>query len=163
MKKIYIFFYFLSSSIFEIKKLEIRKCCLFFWLAIFHFLNITFFDSRVTSSVKSISVTGSTASTQMNVKEKCSENQCLNKPVLIEPEVKDQVFIDLSYELNPLNSSYNKRLRLKSRSLKIIYHAITINNIAYFFRSSELTQQKKWVLFRIFIILLEICLIFDAT
>jgi hypothetical protein len=99
----------------------------------------------VTSSIKSFSLTGSPYNTLSHTKEKADENVTNNKPVLIEPESKDQIFIDFSYEVNPLNSPYNKRLALKSRSLKIIYHAITINNIVYFFRSSELTQQKKYL------------------
>ena len=96
---------------------------------------------RVTASIKSISLTGSPYNTLLHAKD--TGNSVSNKPVLIEPESKDKVFVDLCYELNPINSSYNKRLTLKSRSLKIIYHAITINNIVYFFRSSELSQQKR--------------------
>ena len=120
--------------------------CIFhivFFLVLLTFILIfIIFIIRVTSSIKSVSLTGSSSNTLLHSKEH-NEKESDNKPVLIEPEVKDQEFIDLAYELNPLNSEYNKRFKLKSRSLKIIYHAVTINNIVYFFRSSEVMQQKK--------------------
>jgi hypothetical protein len=64
------------------------------------------------------------------------------QPVLIEPEIKDSVFVELNYELNPLDELCNKRFLLKSKSLKIVYHATTINNIVYFFRSDQLKRSK---------------------
>ena len=65
------------------------------------------------------------------------------EPILIEPDAKDQIFINLNFEQNPLNSVGNKRFMLSSKSLKLIYHAITVNNIVYFFRTTESFQQKK--------------------
>jgi hypothetical protein len=97
---------------------------------------------RITSSVKSISLKGSSTSSLTHTKIK-TQDAASKAPVLIEPDVKDQIFINLTYELNPLNSASNKRFYLKSKSLKIFYHATTINNIVYFFRSSESMQQKK--------------------
>jgi hypothetical protein len=70
------------------------------------------------------------------------ETSSAQQPVLIEPEMKDSVFVELNYELNPLDELCNKRFLLKSKSLKIVYHATTINNIVYFFRSDQLKRSK---------------------
>ncbi len=49
----------------------------------------------------------------------------------------------MEFEQNPLNSRSKKRLKLVSKPLKLKYHSTTVNNIVYFFRSSETFQQKK--------------------
>lgn len=96
---------------------------------------------KISSSVKSILLTGSSID---SFTYKKSDAKLENKsPVLIEPEFKQQDFLEFSYDLNPLDKLYNKRLILKSKSLRFVYHAITVNNIVYFFRSSESSNQKK--------------------
>lgn len=95
---------------------------------------------KATSSIKSILLTGSSGSS-------LDENKSTGvEPILIEPEKKDQDFMNLEYEQNPLNALGNKRIVLKSKSLRMTYHAVTINNIVYFFRSSQsfVLQQSKY-------------------
>lgn len=86
---------------------------------------------KATSSIKSILVTGSSVSSLIDTTSSDEE------PILIEPERKDQDFMNLEYEQNPLNALGNKRIVLRSKSLRMTYHAVTINNIVYFFRSSQ--------------------------
>ena len=98
---------------------------------------------KVSSSVRSILVTGLT----VNSHQHCADTTLLSNestvPVLIEPDMKNQVFLEFCYEQNPVDKLCNKRFVLKSKGLRLIYHAVTINNIVYFFRSSEFSQQKK--------------------
>lgn len=63
--------------------------------------------------------------------------------MLIEPDLKDQVFIEFNLELDPTDERCDKRIMAKSRSLKIAYHAVTINNIVYFFRSPEMSDHSR--------------------
>ncbi len=78
--------------------------------------------------------------------DKNSKSGSETQTILIEPETKEKVFVNFEFEQNPLDNLCNKRIKLKSKSLKLTYHAITINNIVYFFRSSESSQQKKFIL-----------------
>lgn len=89
--------------------------------------------------MRSILLTGSSIDSLVDPEKSTQTN-----PVLIEPDSKDQDFMQFTYDLNPLDGLCNKRLLLNSKSLKFTYHSITINNIVYFFRSSESSQQKKY-------------------
>jgi vacuolar protein sorting-associated protein 13A/C len=98
----------------------------------------------VNAGIKSILLMGSDFDTyDRSVASKTQLGQTNALPVLIEPELKDHELINFKYELNPLDGQCKKRFILKSRSLKIVYHAVTINNIVYFFRSSVSLKQKK--------------------
>lgn len=66
-----------------------------------------------------------------------------NRPILLQSEKKDEILIESNFEINVFALFPLKRLNLKSESLKAFYHAITVNNIVYFFRSSESRQKKK--------------------
>ena len=95
-------------------------------------------------SIKSISLTGfsvsSLSSSYSMYNDYLDEGE---EPTLIEPNSKKPKFIEMEFEQNPLNSVSNKRLTLTSEPLILTYHSTTINNIVYFFRSSETFQQRK--------------------
>ena len=92
---------------------------------------------KVNSSLKSIQITGSIIDS-MNPNAK----QCSTEPILVEPERRDQDFMNLEFEQNPSNALGHKRISFKSKSLRLTYHATTINNVVYFFRS-EFVGSKK--------------------
>jgi hypothetical protein len=97
----------------------------------------------VNSSIKSILLSGSSESSINGNNLAGKAIQLKERPILIEPDAKDQVFMNFIYEKNPLDSSSTQRVILKSNSLKLSYHAITINNIVYFFRSARTIQSEK--------------------
>ncbi len=99
--------------------------------------------------MKSLTLKGSSFNSQMPNQSQ-QENQLLpktssilNRPILLESDKKDEILIDTNFEINLSALFPLKRLILKSESLKAFYHAITVNNIVYFFRSSETRQKKK--------------------
>jgi hypothetical protein len=101
---------------------------------------------KLTSSIGEVSINGSTTETIHQYKQSNSSDASFiptNLPSLIEPENKNDTILDFTFELNPINEEWNKRIVLRSRSLKMIYHATTINNIAYFFRSAQTVQHSK--------------------
>ena len=71
------------------------------------------------------------------------QNDLLEFPILIEPIKSDEDFVGVTFEINPTDN-LNKRIKLKTKSLKLVYDATTINNIVYFFRSTESLQKKKY-------------------
>ncbi len=91
-------------------------------------------------SVKSVLLIGSPYNILTHQQK--GQNELLDFPILIEPTKSDQVLVDVLFELNPIENLH-QRLRLKTNSLKLVYDATTINNIVYFFRSSESIQNKK--------------------
>ena len=95
---------------------------------------------NIVLSIKSIILIGSPYNI-LNHEDK-KENSLLDFPILIEPIKRDQIFADMLFEINPTDD-LNKRIKLKTKSLKLIYDATTINNIVYFFRSTESLQKKK--------------------
>lgn len=105
---------------------------------------------RINSSIKSISLTGSCVQTfnhsRLDPIESSSSSRggIHQKPVLIEPDLKDQVFIEFKLDIDPSDPQCDKRIAAKSRSLKIVYHATTINNIVYFFQSSEKNSHSRF-------------------
>ena len=96
---------------------------------------------KLTSSIKSILLTGSSNSSldSSPISTPSSPNE---EPILIQPDRKDQNFMSFNYEQNPLNAPGTKRVQLTSKSLQLTYHAVTVNNIVYFFQSSKLKQKK---------------------
>lgn len=90
---------------------------------------------KVTSSIKSILITGSSVN---SLNESVGKLVDAGEPVLVEPDMKDQDFMNVEFEQNPIEATGFKRLKLKSKSLRLTYHAITINNIVYFFRSERI-------------------------
>jgi hypothetical protein len=98
--------------------------------------------------MKSLTLKGSSFNSQMpnqsQLLPKTSSILSLaNRPILLESDKKDEILIDTNFEINLSALFPLKRLILKSESLKAFYHAITVNNIVYFFRSSETRQKKK--------------------
>jgi len=55
---------------------------------------------------------------------------CLSRPVLIQPfeqsHVKQNKFIHIEFETNPINSNADYRIKGISQSLQINYHAVFI-------------------------------------
>lgn len=88
----------------------------------------------ISSSVKNIHLNGS--SIDSNNKNFTAEKE-EKPPALIEADLKQEKFLQFNYTFNPKDKSCNKRLSLFSKSLRFTYHAITVNNIVSFFRSTE--------------------------
>lgn len=101
---------------------------------------------KVDASVKSIRLSGSRFNTINHDSSLSNTNYGNNDPILIEPHAPDHKFLEFCFETNPIDKLCNKRFVLKSKGLRITYHAMTINNIVYFFRSSETAKQKKYPL-----------------
>jgi hypothetical protein len=99
--------------------------------------------------MKSLTLKGSSFNSQMpnqsqqELPKTSSILSLENRPILLESDKKDEILIDTNFEINLSALFPLKRLILKSESLKAFYHAITVNNIVYFFRSSETRQKKK--------------------
>ena len=55
-------------------------------------------------------------------------------PVMIEPQKAEDLFIELSYQETPLDKVCDKRINLKSKSLKLVYNTITMKNLIRFFK-----------------------------
>lgn len=100
--------------------------------------------------MKSLTLNGSSSNSQNN--KSMSESKFFptsslttqeNRPILLQSERKDEILIESNFEINLFALFPLKSLILKSESLKAFYHAITVNNIVYFFRSSETRQKKK--------------------
>ncbi|RNA03908.1 vacuolar sorting-associated 13A [Brachionus plicatilis] len=96
---------------------------------------------RINSSIKSINLKGSSIDSNIAKFELVKEED--RYPMLIEADLKQEKFLEFSYGFNPKDQSCNKRLSLSSKSLRFTYHAITVNNIVYFFRSSESTSKIR--------------------
>lgn len=94
----------------------------------------------INSNVKSINLNGSLVDFNS---DKFSPSGQEKIPALIEADLKQEKFLEFSYLFNPKDKSCNKRLSLSSKSLKFIYHAITINNIVGFFRSPETSRKNR--------------------
>lgn len=95
---------------------------------------------EIKSNIKSINLNGS--SVDFN-NDKFSSNIPEKIPALIEADFKQEKFLEFSYLFNPIDKSCNKRFSLSSKSLKFIYHAITVNNIVSFFRSTETSTKNR--------------------
>ncbi|CAF0704730.1 unnamed protein product [Brachionus calyciflorus] len=99
---------------------------------------------KISSSVKSILLTGSSFDSSIEQRrEKISDSK---PPIMIEPELKQQDFLEFNYQLNPRDTTCSKRFTLCSKSLRFVYHATTVNNIVYFFRPTDhiSSSQKKF-------------------
>jgi hypothetical protein len=97
---------------------------------------------KLKSTVKSLLLTGSNTNSLKHSKDTTNHAVMGTIPVMIEPDMKDQNFLDFSYEQNPLDGLCSKRFVLNCKGLKFIYHAVSVNNIVYFFRSSESSKQQ---------------------
>ena len=81
--------------------------------------------------------------TSMLSKTSSMDSSLSKRPILIESETKDEILLESIVEVNMFDLFPLKRFILKSESLKAFYHAVTVNNIVYFFRSSESLQKKR--------------------
>ena len=110
--------------------------------------------------MKRLTLTGSSFDSQINKKNSTKDTMNAStvssassmsphkRPVLIESEIKDDILLESTIEANLSDLFPLKRFILKSESLKAVYHAITVNNIVYFFRSSESIQKRRYIYFR---------------
>lgn len=64
-------------------------------------------------------------------------------PVLIEPQKSEDRFLDLSYEHRPLDGLCSKRVYLISKSLRCVYHTVTVKNLTKFFKSPISIERKQ--------------------
>ncbi len=89
---------------------------------------------RLNAMIKSVRLVGS-SSCSMAVD---GGGDCGGEPVLVEPDLKDEDFMRLEFE----QELESKRVVLKSKSLQLTYNAATVNNIVYFFQSTQVKQKK---------------------
>ena len=107
----------------------------------------------MTTSVKSIYIKGSLLNND-GVTDKESEDALLDEdeckmryPTLVEPNARDDVYVDMAYESSP-SAALSQRLVLKSKPLRLVYDALTVNNVIYFFRSVESKSKLATAAFR---------------